>query len=132
MFYYEQGDYILLKHIPFLDDNSIDVKTSMRPFLVISDFNFTDDHCYLLKMSTDKRFKDDDNHFEIRPTRNNKLKRVSYIDLRYIYQSDNNNAKIAGHIPEALLDTIIKKLKNVQEKCECQTFIDWKENKNIV
>lgn len=86
--FYERSDNmndIIIKRLINLrfmrfPDNSIDNKFRGRPYLI---FNMDDKYAYLLKLSSKYDKKYSQYCYEILPDAKNKLKKKSYIDLKY-------------------------------------------------
>lgn len=70
---------------------------------------------FLLKLSTDKNiYQLDTRKFvTLLPDGKNKLKRKSYVDLRNVYKTDKNSARIIGYVPDHILRRLINKVNRI-------------------
>lgn len=130
MTFYECGDLISLKNMKFLDNGMIDLKSHRRPFIVISKFDIMDDDCYLLKLSSsDKIYNGDKNsYYKLYPNKQNKLPKVSYVDLRDIYSTNSKSEKVKGYINDIELKKIINKLEAHQYLVCSKSYVLWKSD----
>lgn len=127
MFYHEAGDIVYIKNSRFRDTNTIDPKSSRRPFIFLCDYEFHHDTGYLLKLSTSEGKGDSKNYYKIVPNRFNKLKRISYIDLRYVYDVNLRNGKVRGYIDSQTLKKIINKLEAAQKVNVDSVYMEYLE-----
>ena len=90
--YYYRGDIIAVKNIKFKDNNFIDTRINGHPILILNQVNTLDDDLYALKISGSYSNIDGlKNYYILKPNGQNKLRKASYIDLRYVYKLPNQN-----------------------------------------
>ena len=127
--YYYREDIIAVKNIKFKDNNFIDTRINGHPILILNQVNTLGDDLYALKISGSYSNIDGlKNYYILKPNGQNKLRKASYIDLRYVYKLPNQNITCYNKcVSEKQYNEIITKLKEVQEGLEDEDYKLFKE-----
>lgn len=126
MFYHEAGDIVYSNYNKFRDDNTVDVKTSKRPYLFLCDYEMGHSTGYLLKISSTVGEDEDEREFyPLVPKGQNKLRKKSYVDLRFVYDIDIRNGNIRGYVNDYVLEKIIKKLDRLQKAEQDSIYVEY-------
>lgn len=100
-------DIIFRKNIRFKDTGALDLCLRGHPTLNITDP--IDGKMYFLLITSNKI--DSKRYYKLKPTKRNKLKNISYVDLDYVYCEDYKNHIPYSKITENEYKEIIKLVK---------------------
>ena len=100
-------DIIFRKNIVFKDTNTLDLSLRGHPTLNIT--NPINGKIYFLLITSNKL--EGKRYYEFKPTKRNRLKNISYVDLDYIYSEDYKNYIPYSRITENEYKKIIKLIK---------------------
>lgn len=129
MCYLFSGDITLIKNTMFKDTNTLDLKKSKRPHLLLADYQMMDDKAFLLKLSTTVGKGNEKYFFKLVPNHMNRLKKVSYVDLRYVVEKSCRNNRHIGTVPEYTLKKIHNQLDKVQSELQEESYLRYKQHK---
>mgnify|MGYP000189300177 CR=1 FL=1 len=122
--YYYRGDIIAVKNIKFKDNNFIDTRINGHPILILNQVNTLDDDLYALKISGSYSNIDGlKNYYILKPNGQNKLRKASYIDLRYVYKLPNQNITCYNKcVSEKQYNEIEKEIEKIQSSENINTY----------
>lgn len=121
---YTKGDIIKKNNIVFKGTEKIDTRLGGHPIVILSDVGFEDDYIYFLTMSSQVHHvnTDPDRYSKLNPDKCNRLPKISIVDLKYIYKSENTNIPSRSYVSEEDFKIIIQKLKKYQSTHEDEIF----------
>ncbi len=117
---YYRGDIIAVKNIRFKDNDYLDIRMNGHPVIILNEIRNYKDNIYVLKMSgsydTMEGLK---NYFILKPNKDNKLKKASYVDLRYVYKINCENIPCyEKFVSQQQYEEILRKLEIVQSNSD--------------
>lgn len=104
-----------MKNIVFKDTNTIDTRLNGHPMVVLNEVSKIGDKVYLLKLSGSFGSMDQFNNFySLKAGPATGLRKASYVDLRYVYEKECNNAQPVAHLSQNEYQKMVKKLSEKQ------------------
>lgn len=127
---YYRGDIIAVKNIKFKDSDNLDTRLNGHPVIVLNEVNNSKDSIYILKMSGSYDTVDGlEKYYILRPNGDNKLRKASYVDLRYVYKISYENIPCYDKfISPQQYNEILEKLEKTQSDEEeyDETYLEFK------
>jgi hypothetical protein len=112
---YKKSDIITKRNIKFKDSNKLDCRINGHPVVVLLDLNHESEMVYFLKMSGSFSSTESLSAcFPIKPDKDNKLRKASYADLRYVYKSIYENIFSRANLSLQCFNLMIMRLKTYQ------------------
>jgi hypothetical protein len=128
---YDKGSIINRKDIRFKENNLLDTRAFGHPVAILLETDFTDDTVFFLTMGSDDKYfiKDPIRYLPIKPNRqSNRLRKTSYIDLKYVYKYDKKNISDTGCLSPEDYTELLHRLINYQRNINRDTeFVEIEE-----
>lgn len=120
--YYYPGDMIFENNLTFKDTEKHDIRINGHPILILTAANFGDKF-YALKISGDYKYSERENYFPLKKNASKGIYKLSYIDLRYIYELNcTNKPPYENVVTENEFKKILKELERVQSVKEDENY----------
>ena len=109
---YDKGSIIKKSNIIFKGTNKLDFRIGGHPVVLSHSFDYDDEYIYFLTLSSrdDLYVEEPLRYYLVKPDKNNKLKKPSIIDLKYIYKDKNSNIPETGILKNFDYKEMLKKL----------------------
>lgn len=125
---YEEGTIIKKRNIRFKETNMLDSRLTGHPVVIPLKFDFYDEDIYFLTMSSQDYYylKEPSRFYVVKPDSINRLKKPSYIDLKFVYKDTKTNIPEMGFLHSDCYKKLIKRLIDYQNNRTDPDFINIK------
>lgn len=113
---YNKGEIIKKQNIKFKGTHKLDFRVGGHPVAIPLKINYDDEVLYFLTFSSrdDLYVSEPDRYLLVTPDNNNRLRKTSIIDLKYIYKDKNVNIPPSGILKDEDYTALIQKMNDYQ------------------